>query len=99
VQIVKTPTGFAYVDATGQTFLQGPFDYATCFDRSNGRADVALRDRREWCQITKSGRVLQQTCNCHQPIIAFELGDGPKVSDPALDCYAQGLEILTHWLP
>jgi len=88
---------FACVDATSETILQGAFDHATCFDQFNGRATVALRDRRLWCEITKHGLVLPHTCDCHQPIIIFEFGDGPEISGPTFDCYAPGLESLNHW--
>ncbi|MEO8245204.1 MAG: hypothetical protein ABI832_23245 [bacterium] len=73
------------------TCIAGDHDFATCFNTRDAAADVAIHARRGWRQITKAGRVLNQTCTCRQPIMIFECG-GPHITTRGLDCYAIGFE-------
>jgi hypothetical protein len=98
VDIVTTDGVTRYVDAAGQTFIEGGFDHATCFFLPNGKALVAIRDRRMWCEISKRGEIDDASCQCSQPIIIFELWSQPP-SDDRLDCYDAGLKLVKEYQP
>ena len=85
----------SYWDVTGAQFIERQFDFATCF--RNGYAQVAIPERREWCDIDKRGLVRESTCNCHQPLIIFEFDTGPKMTSEDVDCYAFGLRIVREY--
>lgn len=85
----------SYRDVTGARFIDAEFDHATCFQR--GYAKVAIPERREWCEIDKRGKIREGSCGCHQPLIIFEFGSGPKMTDEDIDCYAFGLRVLQQY--
>jgi WG containing repeat len=96
VDIVTTDGVTRYIDADGQTFIEGAFDYGSCFYLQNGKAYVAIRDRRMWCEISKSGEIDDASCSCNQPIIIFESWSLPLVED-GLDCYDAGLKVVREF--
>jgi hypothetical protein len=92
VSIVESDVSFTYNDMEGKPLIEGKFDFATCFHK--GVAWVAISDRQEWCQITKSGAILQDTCRCSQPLIIIEIWARPRPRPKGLSCYGYGLKIV-----
>ena len=88
VAIVDKGASIVFEDKQGAPFLEGRFDFATCF--KEGTAWVALPDRRQWCRITKKGTILPETCRCEQPLIMFLVPPPPT----GLPCYEEGLQIV-----
>ena len=90
VSIVENGQSIAFLDQAGRPFIRGRYDYATCFRQ--GAAWVAIPDRREWCQITKSGQILRETCRCHQPLISQARFATRKRNGKRASCYDFGLK-------
>jgi hypothetical protein len=94
VDIVDRDGTITYLDVDGGSLFEGAFDFATCF-YGDDKAWVAVRDRHEWCEIDKKGRMDKNTCHCGQPIIAFESwGEDEQNADDGLDCYDAGLKAV-----
>jgi len=84
---------WGFVDATGR-FVIGPrFDAVSSF--SNGTAWAAFPDRRQWCQIDKTGQIRSQaSCQCDQPLVIVENWSKNFHRPAGVDCYDHGLSIV-----
>ncbi len=80
---------WGFVDSARNFVIAPQFDAVGSFTR--GVAWAAFPDRREWCQIEKTGRIASGTrCQCHQPFIIFEHYKRP----PDIACYDDGVRIV-----
>jgi hypothetical protein len=74
--------------------FEDAFDFATSFYGPD-TVWVAVRDRREWCEVDKRGRMDMQTCTCHQPIVIIESWNSREdKAYEGLDCYDAGLKVV-----
>ncbi len=80
---------WGFVDATRKFVIAPRFDAVSSF--SKGVAWVAFPDRREWCQIDKTGRISWGArCRCEQPLVIVEFYEPPA----NVACYEAGLRIV-----
>jgi hypothetical protein len=89
--LFDTNTGkWGFVDAAGNSVIAPQFDAVGSFRL--GVAWAAFPDRREWCQIDKTGAIRQGTrCYCQQPLVIVE---HYSLRPSTLDCYGDGLRIV-----
>ena len=75
---------WGFLDASGRFVIPPRFEAVGSFKR--GLAWVAFPERRQWCQIDKTGRIHRQTpCRCNQPFGSVE-------PQPEGDCYDAGIK-------
>jgi hypothetical protein len=84
-----TARKWGFVDAAGKSVIAPQFDAVSGF--SKGVAWAAFPERREWCQIDKSGRIKWGArCQCEQPLVILE----HYVRPAGVACYDDGIRIV-----
>jgi hypothetical protein len=81
---------WGFVDIGRNVSIAPQFDAVGSFNK--GVAWAAFPDRREWCQIDRTGSIkLGGRCQCSQPLIIVEHFGGRQ---RGTDCYGDGLRIV-----